>query len=79
MLSDLSRINLITGETDLGKSCILECLFAFCSGNDVNMLIRGASYRISRYDLDALDSSYSDLMYILYSFFNRENAYVYEF
>ena len=26
MLSDLSRINLITGETDLGKSCILESL-----------------------------------------------------
>lgn len=53
MLSDLSRINLITGETDLGKSCILESLFALCSGNDVNMLIRGSSYRISRYDLNA--------------------------
>lgn len=36
-LRDLSRINLITGESDLGKSCILESLFAFCSGNDVNM------------------------------------------
>ena len=73
MLSDLSRINLITGETDLGKSCILESLFAFCSGNDVNMLIRGSSYRISRYDLDALDSSYSDMLYMLYSFYKRES------
>jgi len=72
-LRDLSRINLITGETDLGKSCILESLFAFCSGNDVNMLIRGSSYRISRYDLNALDSSYSDMLYLLYSFFNRES------
>lgn len=72
-LRDLSRINLITGESDLGKSCILESLFAFCSGNDVNMLIRGSSYRISRYDLNALDSSYSDMLYLLYSFYKRES------
>lgn len=72
-LRDLSRINLITGESDLGKSCILESLFAFCSGNDVSMLIRGASYRISRYDLNALDSSYSDMLYLLYSFSKRES------
>lgn len=73
MLSDLSRINLITGETDLGKSCILESMFAFCSGNDVNMLIRGSSYRISRYDLNALDFSYSDMLYLLYSFSKRDS------
>ena len=72
-LRDLSRINLITGESDLGKSCILESMFAFCSGNDVNMLIRGSSYRISRYDLNALDSSYSDMLYLLYSFSKRDS------
>ena len=44
-LIDLSRINLITGESDLGKSCILESLFVFCSGNDVNMLIRERGMR----------------------------------
>ena len=48
-------------------------MFAFCSGNDVNMLIRGSSYRISRYDLNALDSSYSDMLYLLYSFSKRDS------
>lgn len=37
------------------------------------MLIRGSSYRISRYDLNVLDSSYSDMLYLLYSFSKRDS------
>lgn len=37
------------------------------------MLIRGTSYRISCYDLNALDSSYSDMLYLLYSFSKRDS------
>mgnify|MGYP003276780535 FL=1 len=37
------------------------------------MLIRGSSYRIYCYDLNALDSSYSDMLYLLYSFSKRDS------